>query len=357
MHTSHTLPLKLQAIADAGFRLAEIAFPDLEAYAQQENPNYKKIGNRGRGDVDVLCQVARKISSLCEKLGLKVLAVHPFSKFEGYEDLGKREESFDRATTWFKVLKALNCQMLQVGSTDDPSASSDLNVISRDLRQLADEAIAQDPPIKIAYELWAWGTHTNTWEGVWEVCKRVDRPNFGLCLDTFQISARTYMLPDPPHTTHEDIFPSPPGVPVPLHLTSSLRRLTEVFSEPAAREKIFYFQISDGSGPGRVSSAELTKTAKEKGISPLYAWSNAWRPLPYMEDIDPGTQYGGFLPVLDVIEAVLRTGWRGPWSYEVFYEADMSRDDPGVPLKWTKAAMESRKRIFEALKPFHMDSN
>lgn len=39
--------------------------------------------------------------------------------------------------------------MLQVGSTPDPSTSSDYDVIARDLRQLADEAAVQDPPIRM----------------------------------------------------------------------------------------------------------------------------------------------------------------------------------------------------------------
>ena len=39
--------------------------------------------------------------------------------------------------------------MLQVGSSDDPSSSSDFDVIARDLRALADEAAAQVPQINM----------------------------------------------------------------------------------------------------------------------------------------------------------------------------------------------------------------
>lgn len=39
--------------------------------------------------------------------------------------------------------------MLQVGSTNDPSTSGDYNVIVEDLRELADEAAKQSPPIKM----------------------------------------------------------------------------------------------------------------------------------------------------------------------------------------------------------------
>ncbi|KAI0353900.1 xylose isomerase-like protein [Trametes cingulata] len=343
MHPSHTLAIKLRAIADAGFTQAELAFHDLEAYAEQEFPGYQKLDEHGSGDLDKLLQAADKVKKLCEELGLSILAVHPFSQFEGYEDTQKRATGYERAAAWLKVLKALNCQMLQVGSTPDASTSSDYDVIARDLRQLADEAAAQDPPIRIAYEMWAWGAHVNTWEHIWEVCKRVDRPNFGLCLDTFQICARAYADP----TAANGLLQDPPEGSAILQLASSLKALAATVPP----EKIFYFQISDGSR--KVTPNALRKSAEEQGISPLYAWSNAWRPVPYMDAVCPRggkESWGGYLPVLDVCEAVLKTGWRGPWSYEVFYEEDMSKEDPGVPAKWTKAAKDSHQLLVKYLK-------
>lgn len=77
MHPSHTLPLKLRAIAAAGFRLTEIAFPDLEAYTEQKHRAYQKIDASGSGDIESLLESARDISDLCTELGLTVLAVHP----------------------------------------------------------------------------------------------------------------------------------------------------------------------------------------------------------------------------------------------------------------------------------------
>ncbi|PCH35139.1 xylose isomerase-like protein [Wolfiporia cocos MD-104 SS10] len=313
MHPSHTLPLKLRAIAEAGFPQVEVGFPDLEEYAKQEFPvEYKKLDNSGNGDLEKLLEAAGKIKSLCNELGLKVLVVHPFSEFEGYESARKRAEGFERAAAWFRVLKALDSQMLQVGSSDDPSTSSDYDVIARDLRQLADEAAAQDPPIQIAYEMWAWGSHVNTWEHTWEVCKRVDRPNFGLCLDTFQICARAYADP----TSADGLLQHPSGGSSQEMLSASLSALAKTIPP----NKIFYFQISDGARRHRPD--DLTASAKKQGISPLYAWSNAWRPLPFQDEVecregDEARSYGGYLPVVDVCEAVLRTGWRGPWSFEV----------------------------------------
>ncbi|KAI0331805.1 xylose isomerase-like protein [Cubamyces sp. BRFM 1775] len=343
MHPSHTLPIKLRAIAQAGFSQVELAFPDLEAYAEQEFPGYQKLDEHGNGDLGKLLQAADNVRKLCEELRISILAVHPFSQFEGYEDTKKRATGFERATAWFRVLKALHCQMLQVGSTPDPSTSSDYDVIARDLRQLADEAAAQDPPIRIAYEMWAWGVHVNTWEHIWEVCKRVDRPNFGLCLDTFQICARAYADP----TSDDGLLQNASQDSANTQLASSLSALSATLPP----EKIFYFQISDGSR--KVTPDALKKSAEEQGISPLYAWSNAWRPVPYMDAVcprDDKESWGGYLPVADVCLAVLKTGWRGPWSYEVFYEEDMSKEDADVPAKWAKAARDSHELLVQKVK-------
>lgn len=78
MHpTAHTLPLKLRAIAAAGFTHVELAFSDLEAYCAQQHPDYKELDNAGRGDVETLTETAAQVREMCEKLGVKVLVVHP----------------------------------------------------------------------------------------------------------------------------------------------------------------------------------------------------------------------------------------------------------------------------------------
>ncbi|KAL5522922.1 hypothetical protein ACEPAF_1189 [Sanghuangporus sanghuang] len=335
MHPSHTLPAKLKAVAEAGFKWTEIAFPDLEKYASSKFEGYRKIDISGVGDVDKLLESAKDIYLLCRQLGLCVLTVMPFSQFEGYDDATKIEQGLKRARTWFKVLKALSCQMLQVGSSNNPSINNSYDLMSKNLQNLADEAAAQEPPIRIAYEMWCWATHVNTWEHTFDICRRVNRPNFGLCLDTFQISAillaRQICLPG---------ALTPSNVPLPpSSFSESLVELTRTFAPYT--DRIFYLQISDGS---RIEPHALAAEANEQGIHPLYAYSNAYRPLPFQKVSHPG-----FLPVLDVIRAVLATGWRGPWSYEVFYADDQKQDDPEVPSRWTREAMSSHARILAEL--------
>lgn len=104
--------------------------------------------------------------------------------------------------------------------------------------------------------------------------------------------------------------------------------------------KIFYLQILDGA---HVEPGNIIKQAQDNGIHPLYAWSNKYRPL-------PNSKRDGYLPVNDIIEAVLKTGWRGPWSYEVFFEQDMAQDDPTVPERWTKEAADCHENVLQEMR-------
>ena len=77
MHPSHTLPLKLRCIADAGFKWTEIAMPDLEKYAESMFEEYAKLDLDGNGDVEKLLEAAKDIHRLCAQLGLGVLTMMP----------------------------------------------------------------------------------------------------------------------------------------------------------------------------------------------------------------------------------------------------------------------------------------
>jgi hypothetical protein len=78
MHPSHTLPNKLRALARAGCTAAEIAFPDLEAYASSLHDRYKQLDDAGRGDLDALLGAARQIRKLMQELGVRALTVMPY---------------------------------------------------------------------------------------------------------------------------------------------------------------------------------------------------------------------------------------------------------------------------------------
>jgi hypothetical protein len=154
--------------------------------------------------------------------------------------------------------------------------------------------------------MWAWAAHNSTWQDVLAICDAVDRPNFGVCLDTFQICARAFADPTAPDGLVSSRAPS--------ELTASLKDLIVALEADnnKLREKVFYFQvktknlahriaenltrclngqISDGSA--NILPQDLVKLAKDQGLPPLYAWSNSWRPIPYQDQVegDVGPHY------------------------------------------------------------------
>jgi sugar phosphate isomerase/epimerase len=84
------------------------------------------------------------------------------------------------------IMEAAGTDLLQVGSSDSPEEKigNDRGHFVKDLQELADMLATKK--FRVAYENWCWSTHAAFWEDVWDICKEVDRPNFGLCLDTFQ---------------------------------------------------------------------------------------------------------------------------------------------------------------------------
>jgi hypothetical protein len=45
--------------------------------------------------------------------------------------------------------------------------------------------LAQRYGVKIGHEALAWGTAVNRWDQVWDIVERVDLPNVGIILDSF----------------------------------------------------------------------------------------------------------------------------------------------------------------------------
>jgi sugar phosphate isomerase/epimerase len=145
--------LKLEAISKAGFESIELGMPDLQTYAQQQlGDSFSPLSeDDGSGDLNALLPVAKDIKAKCSKLGLKILCLQPFSQFEGHTDDKKREAKFRKAEAWMKVMEAVGTDMLQVGSTDDKSTTSDRKVIVKDLQDLADLAAKRN--MRIGYEV------------------------------------------------------------------------------------------------------------------------------------------------------------------------------------------------------------
>lgn len=126
--------------------------------------------------------------------------------------------------------------------------------------------------------------------------KQVDKPNVGLCLDTFQTAGGEWADPSTESGLLEDVSKD--------ELETRFHASLEELSRTVPKDKIYLLQISDA-----YKLKTPITTSDETGLRPRGRWSHDYRPLPYN---------GGYLPVVDVCKAVLRTGFRGWFSYEVF---------------------------------------
>jgi len=91
----------------------------------------------------------------------------------------------------------------------------------------------------LAYENWCWSSYAPTWDHAWDVVKNINKPNVGLCLDTFQIAGSEWADP----TTASGISEIS-GLNSEWLKTQSNKSLKTLVEE-VPKDKIFFLQISD----------------------------------------------------------------------------------------------------------------
>ncbi|KAK0391749.1 hypothetical protein NLU13_1248 [Sarocladium strictum] len=312
--SSGDLETKMRAIKKAGFDGMELSMPDLLSYGA--NLEQRKLVE---DETEAVLRTATRVGEIAGDLGLKIVMLQPFSRFEGWpRDSAERRAAFDRAEGWFKIMAAVGTDMLQVGSSDAEGISASFDDHAADLAELAD--LAAVGGFRVAYENWCWGTHASTWRDVWQIVNKADRRNLGLCLDTFQSAGGE--LGDP--TTESGYIESVDRQALLARWKASLAEL----SKTVPSSKIFILQISD---------AYLMKQPIEaKDMRPRCAWSHDFRPLPCA---------GGYLPVGEFLEAVLDTGFRSWLSVEVF---DSTEAGDHNAEEYTERAMISLKKVVDS---------
>ena len=197
-------------------------------------------------------------------------------------------------------------------------------MVTSDLKELADLLAPHN--FRLAYENWCWSTHAPDWKDVWEVAQKVDRPNFGLCLDTFQSAGGEWADPTTKSGLLEGDFTRED---LQERFQESLRNLSATI--PA--EKIYILQVSDAYKP----KEPLDSKSDERGMRPRARWSSCLRPVPFD---------GGYLPVVDFTKAVLNTGFRGWLSTEVFDGGPSGEDQEWKDMpSYTKKAMRAHERL------------
>ncbi|MBQ1097436.1 sugar phosphate isomerase/epimerase and 4-hydroxyphenylpyruvate domain-containing protein [Streptomyces sp. b94] len=197
-----------------------------------------------------------EIRARCADLGLTIDLYQPMRDTEALPE-GEFARALRRARHKFELMRRLGADTVLVCSSVSPHAVDDDALAAEQLSRLAD--LAEDHGVRVAYEALAWGRHISTYDHAWRVVESAGHPALGTCLDSFHILSR-----DSDPKGIEDI----PG------------------------EKIFFLQLAD---------------------APLLAmdvlqWSRHYRCFPGQ---------GGF-DVAGLLRHVLRAGYDGPLSLEVF---------------------------------------
>jgi 4-hydroxyphenylpyruvate dioxygenase len=316
----HDFDKKIKLAAEYGFESIELFYEDLEQVAK------KLAGINESPSETQLLNGATHIKALCDTLNLTVLGLQPFYQYEGLLDREEHERHMIKLKLWFRLAHTLGTNTIQVPANFLPKEkiSGDMDVIVADLRKLADLGQREDPPIRFVYESLCWSTYIDTWEKSWAVVKQIDRPNFGLCLDTFNIAGRVWA--DPTSVTGKT-----PNADA--DLAASLKRMVEEVD----LEKVFYIQIVDAERLDK----PLLKGHEwyVEGQPPRMSWSRNARTYMYEED------RGAYLPVEDVARVLIEgLGYKGYISMELFSRT-MAEEGEGVSEEHARRGIESWKRF------------
>lgn len=282
-HASHTLDQKILAAGQHGFAGLELVYSDLSAYAEANGQS--------------IYAAAESIKELSAKNNVEIISFAPFENFEG--STTPLEKRLETAQHWIGIARKVGASYLQIPShyKPDEEAGDEAQRIS-DLQNLADIGSAEQPTVSIAYEALSWGTHYSTWEDSLYVVEKVDRSNFGLCLDNFHVITKLWASA----FEKSGKFPN-----ADRDLEQSLRR----FREGCPLDRIFYLQFSDGELFDPPFSSEHPWYLD--GEAPEFTWSKHARPFPLELEL------GGYMPVVDVSRTwIVESGFKGWVSLEIF---------------------------------------
>ncbi|KOV62086.1 bifunctional sugar phosphate isomerase/epimerase/4-hydroxyphenylpyruvate dioxygenase family protein [Streptomyces sp. MMG1121] len=205
-----------------------------------------------------------EIRARCADLGLRIDLYQPMRDIEAVpEEVFAR--NLRRARHKFELMRRLGADTVLVCSSVSPLALDDDALAAGQLARLA--RLAAEFGIRVAYEALAWGRHVHTYDHAWRIVDAAGHPALGTCLDSFHILSRGS---------------DPKGI------------------EAIPGEKIFFLQLADAPLPAM----------------DVLQWSRHHRCFPGQ---------GGF-DVAGLLRHVLKAGYRGPLSLEVFNDVFRQAD-------------------------------
>ncbi|KAH7409321.1 3-dehydroshikimate dehydratase-like protein [Cadophora sp. MPI-SDFR-AT-0126] len=316
----HKLPYKLDQARAYKLTGIEIFFEDLEYLAREESG----ISADEAPSPEAQLHAAKAIRKLCDERALEIIGLQPFLHYEGLHDREEHASRIEKMKLWFKIAKILGTDIIQIPASflGRDKITGDLDVVAGDLREVADMGLQESPVIKFAYEDLCWSTYFDTWQKGWDLVEMVDRPNFGMCLDTYNIAGRVYGDPASPtgKTPNAD---------------EDMKKSLEELIKRVDVKKVFYIQVVDAE---KMRDPLVEGHAFYAADQPArMSWSRNARLFAFEE--------GGYLPVLDVARVIIEClGYKGWVSMELF---SRTMNEPGdeVPKAHARRAWEAWEKL------------
>lgn len=319
----HKLPNKLDQAARYGFEGIELFFEDLESFAREQS------GLETLATQDYI-NAAYAIRRLCDDRHLEIICLQPFMHYEGLRDRQHQKERLEEMKLWIDLAHILGTDTIQIPSNflTKEELTGNFDDMVSDLKEVADMGLQASPTVRYAYESLCWGTYVDLWEECWRVVEAVDRPNFGICLDTFNIAGRVYA--DPAASSGKTSTAE-------ADIKASIARLASTVDA----KKVFFVQVVDAE---RLNQPLLEgHEFFVEGQPSRMSWSRNCR-LFYGEQ-----SRGGYLPVREIADAFLNgIGFEGFWSMELFNRC-MAYEDPSMPEQLASRGIASWSKLTKDL--------
>jgi 4-hydroxyphenylpyruvate dioxygenase len=207
---------------------------------------------------------AAELRRIASDLGLSIDLYQPFRDFEAMPEAQFRR-SLERAERKFDLMETMGAPLMLCCSNTSALAIDDPARAAAQLHELAERAARRK--LRVGFEALAWGRFTSLYGQAWNIVREADHPNLGLILDSFH----TLSLKDDPAG-----IAAIPG------------------------DRIFFLQMADAP----LLSMDVLQ------------WARHHRSFPGQGDLD----------VIGFFEQVLRAGYAGPLSLEIFN--DVFRETP-----------------------------
>ncbi|KAJ9261851.1 hypothetical protein DTO195F2_3839 [Paecilomyces variotii] len=301
----HPLKKKLDVISTNGFSGIELFYDDLHQVAKElqrrDSRTPVDTSQQDNNTTDYYdIKAAFQIKNLCEQRGLQIVSLQPFRNYEGLLCKDEQARRIKELQHWTKLATILGNDVFIL----IPSSFLGKNEAAGDKERLVED-------LTLAAEI----AHP-----------RVNRKNFGICFDTFNIAAGVWADPTTVSGRSSEEADQ--------MLQQSLQRLMSDVDP----DRVFCIQLADGE---RVDPSAAFLHIPNQPT--LLGWSRNSRLFPFEED------RGGYLPILEIARAVTSgIGFSGWVSMEIFSRT--TRDDsPMVPSEHAARAASSWDKTIKSL--------